>query len=382
MVVLIGDRSYPHHGRCADADVEIGLVNNMPDAALEATERQFVALLEAAAPARTVRLRRFTLPGLARSPRAQRHLDASYCDIGELERSRLDALIVTGTEPRAAALPDEPYWPALTELIDWAERNTVSTIWSCLAAHAAVLHLDGIERHRLGEKCFGLFACTRLGRHPLTAGVAPRIAVPHSRWNELREDDLAACGYEVLTRSPQAGVDAFSRERNSLFVFFQGHPEYDAASLLGEYRRDLARFLQQESEICPALPHGYFDGATADALMRLRDRAIAHRRETVLSDFSRAAAADRLRNVWRPEAARIYGNWLALIAERKARRLAPAARLARRPAVPYPSSGTTSRSPLPAVLLDTPTAPFVERRRHDDPSCDFTGTRERRVAVR
>jgi homoserine O-succinyltransferase len=320
MGVLLDDGSDLRQGRAAAVDIEIGFVNNMPDAALEATERQFVALLEAAAPDITVRLRRFALPGLLRSERAQRHLDASYRDISEFWGSPLDALIVTGTEPRAAALPDEPYWPALAELIDWAERNTISTIWSCLAAHAAVLYLDGVKRHALAEKCFGVFACTKARSHPLTKGVARQIPIPHSRWNELREGELASCGYEMLTRSPHAGVDAFSRQGRSLFVFFQGHPEYDAASLLGEYRRDLARFLRRESETCPALPRGYFDDATTDVLMRAR--AIAERREIALCDLPVAAVEGHLRNVWRPAAARIYRNWLDVIAARKAERSA------------------------------------------------------------
>jgi homoserine O-succinyltransferase len=37
--------------------IEIGLVNNMPDAALEATERQFVELIRAATTDAVVRLR-------------------------------------------------------------------------------------------------------------------------------------------------------------------------------------------------------------------------------------------------------------------------------------------------------------------------------------
>src|ERR1700724_2895575 len=189
--------------------IEIGLVNNMPDTALKSTEAQFAALLEAAAGDIPVRLRLFTLP-----------LVPPYLGCGDFWDSRLDALIITGTEPRAAALDEEPYWPALAELIEWAEQHTISTVWSCLAAHAAVFHLDGIVRHPLAEKRFGVFDCVKAGDHALTHGLAPHIAVPHSRWNELREEDLAARGYAVLTRSAEAGVDTFVRDGRSLFVFF------------------------------------------------------------------------------------------------------------------------------------------------------------------
>src|SRR5215472_1170016 len=210
MPLLVDRGSDPRIAKAAAGCVEIGLVNNMPDSALEATERQFIALLEAASGEVRLRLRFFSLPGVARSERGQRHVDKFYRGLRELPDSALDALIVTGTEPRASSLRTEPYWYWLAELIDWAEHHTVSTIWSCLAAHAAVLHLDGIGRHPLAEKCIGVFDCAARADHPLTAGQA-RFAVPHSRWNELRESELQAHGYEVLTRSPQAGVDTFVR---------------------------------------------------------------------------------------------------------------------------------------------------------------------------
>src|SRR5262249_61113106 len=167
--------------------LEIGLVNNMPDTALEATERQFIALLEAACGDVRVRLRFFSLPGVPRSERGQRHVDKFYRGLRELPGSGLDALIVTGTEPRAASLRNEPYWHWLGELIDWAEASTVSTVWSCLAAHAAVLHLDGIGRHPLPDKCFGVFDCATLVDHPLTAGAAAGFGGPFRRGGVGRE---------------------------------------------------------------------------------------------------------------------------------------------------------------------------------------------------
>jgi homoserine O-succinyltransferase len=61
---------------------------------------------------------------------------------------------------------DEPYWAAFSQLVDWASHNTISTLWSCLAAHAAVLRLDRIERVPLREKCIGIFDCDKLADHP------------------------------------------------------------------------------------------------------------------------------------------------------------------------------------------------------------------------
>src|ERR1700733_6720951 len=115
----------------------IGLVNNMPDAACEATERQFLDLMRAATGDVVVRLKLSAIPDGPRAQETRRELATRYRDIAELWDTPLDGLIVTGTEPKAANLRDEPYWPALSAVVDWARENTASTIWSCLAAHAA-----------------------------------------------------------------------------------------------------------------------------------------------------------------------------------------------------------------------------------------------------
>ena len=131
-------------------------------------------------------------------PRPRRRLAAHYTDFADLMQSRVDGLIVTGCEPVAARLPQEPVWGALTEVIDWAEHNTRSAIWSCLAAHAAVLHLDGIDRRPLRTQM--LRPVHRWSAPPRTRcsrGVRAPLVVPHSRWNGLDEADLAASGYEV-----------------------------------------------------------------------------------------------------------------------------------------------------------------------------------------
>jgi homoserine O-succinyltransferase len=226
--------------------IDIGLINNMPDAALDATERQFRALLTAAAAdGIAVHLTLYTLPEVPRTDFGRRQV-SRYSPIDELWDRRHDALIVTGTEPRAADLKDEPFWGTLTRVLEWAELHTYSTILSCLAAHAGILKFDGIVRRPLGDKRFGVFECVRVSDHPLTATAPRRLQMPQSRWNEIPEEALLACGYRVLTRSQDAGVDAFVKQGKSLFVFFQGHPEYEAITLLLEYRRDIGRYLRGE----------------------------------------------------------------------------------------------------------------------------------------
>ncbi len=266
------------HPRHVDVDLTIGLINNMPDAALQATERQFMRLLRQAAGNIRIDFHCFSLPSVKRSQPAQRRVGQQYTDIADLDRLHIDGLIVTGAEPAAATLAGEPFWRDLTAIVDWAKANTRSTIWSCLAAHAAVLHLDGIERRRLDTKCSGIYDCFRVADHWLTNDLPTPLRVSHSRLNELRAGDLSERGYQLLTLSPEGGVDIFAKQLCSHFIFFQGHPEYEALSLEREYLRDISRFLGHERDTYPAIPAGYFDTGTEERLAAFERRASVERR--------------------------------------------------------------------------------------------------------
>ena len=296
----------------------IGLVNNMPDAALHSTETQFRNLLSAAAGSQPVRLRFSSFPELPRAAEARDHIAGGYWPIEELMASPLDALIVTGTEPRAPRLSDEPYWERSVALLAFAETHTTASIWSCLAAHAAVLSLDGIERQRLPEKRCGVYSHSLLTGHALLTGVSAPLPMPHSRWNELSPDALRAAGYTLLSWSSETGADAFVRQKRTLMLFFQGHPEYEDTTLLKEYRRDVGRYLNSQQPHYPTLPHGYLTSEAVAVLERFRERAEARRGAALLEEFPFATVAAGLENSWRPAAVAIYGNWLAWIAAAQA----------------------------------------------------------------
>ena len=293
--------------------IVVGLVNNMPDAALRATEGQFAALLEAASGAQTVRLRLSSLPELPRSTEALEHVGRGYWPLAELLAEPLDALIVTGTEPRATVLAEEPYWRSFVELLTFAQQHTAASIWSCLAAHATVLHLDGIERQRLSEKRCGVYEHNILSGHPLLAGVSAPLPMPHSRWNELPPAALRAAGYTLLSWSDETGADAFAREERSLLLFFQGHPEYEGTTLLKEYRRDVGRYLSRQQSHYPTLPRGYLCSEATALLAEFREKALAGRSAALLERFPFAEVAAALQNRWRGAAIALYRNWLTFI---------------------------------------------------------------------
>src|ERR1700730_7859564 len=296
------------------AELTIGLINNMPDTALKATERQFMRLLTAAAASNVrIRFHCFSLPSVNRSEAAQWRVDSEYTDIADLTRLRFDGLIVTGAEPVAASLPEEPFWRDLTGIIDWAKTNTRSTIWSCLAAHAAVKYLDGIERHRREAKCSGVYDCAKVASDWLTEGVPSPLRISHLRLNELYERELAARGYRVLTHSREAGVDIFAKRLSSEFIFFQGHPEYEALSLQREYLRDIARFLAGERDHYPDIPERYFDAETEERLAGFAERARRERKPSLTSELP--ALTLRSDIAAGSAATVIFKNWLDYLAE-------------------------------------------------------------------
>jgi homoserine O-succinyltransferase len=290
----------------------------MPDAAVHNTERQFRQLIVAAAGELPVCLRFFYIAEIPRGERGRAYVERHYEEAGALWADRIDGLIVTGTEPRAADLRDEPYWAVLARLVAWAEDRTISTVWSCLAAHAAVLYEDGITRQAFPEKLSGVFECRKIADHPIVRRTPLRWRVAHSRYNGVPEAALAAHGYRVLSRGEETGPDLFVRQKRSLFVYLQGHPEYDPDTLAREYRRDVGRFLAGERRDYPEMPRGYFNHEATTALALLRQRALEHRSLDLLAKYPAVALAGS------PGAASglaraIYRRWLAYLSEGKRR---------------------------------------------------------------
>jgi homoserine O-succinyltransferase len=307
-----------HAGEC----ITIGLVNNMAGAAFKATERQFLSLLDAASDGVPIHVSFYALPGMTPAEAGGTHFASHYAGLDKLLDTHLDGLIVTGREPRMADLRDEPYWESFTQVLEWARTNTYSAVWSCLAAHAAVLHMDGVGRRKSAEKKFGVFDCARASDHPMAQGLGSQFKVPHSRWNGVLDRDLEARGYHILSRIQGDGVDTFIKQEGSLFVFFQGHLEYDSDTLMREYRRDVGRYIKGETATYPPLPHGYFDRATEQALTVLGNKAAAFRTSELLTDLVAVLERSKVEQSWQRSAALIYRNWLEIIAARKNESLA------------------------------------------------------------
>jgi homoserine O-succinyltransferase len=302
----------PSQARPAPIPLVIGLVNNMPPQAVQSTERQFCALLAASPRRFDVDVRLFSLTGSAHGSRAD-----AYGGLPELLTSRLDGLVVTGARPTAPDMRDEPGWPLLARLIDHAREHVIPTVWSCLAAHAVALHMHGIARRPLPRKLSGLAECVRTeSDHPLAACLPTRWRVPHSRYNELPEQELVAHGYEILSRSSEAGADIFIYERDTRFLFFHGHPEYEPTTLLREYHRDVGEYLSGKRQSYPDIPTNYLGPQAVASVELFRERAIKHRDPALLASFPFAQCEDGLGAPWHDVAVGVWTNWLAQLRPR------------------------------------------------------------------
>ena len=238
--------------------LHIGFLNMMPDAAIEATERQFFRLLCAGSPNYVVVVHPFTIKGIERNEAAAEYVYKSYQSFSDIKGKNLDALLLSGANPKRSELSDEPFWDHLVNVFDWATCNVKSILCSCLATHAVIQHVHGINRVKCANgKRWGNFEhkVTRPDS-PLVEGIHSNFLAVHSHVFEMTESQLHGTGIEVLATSDDADFHiAISADKR--WVFLQGHPEYDAISLLKEYKREIELFIEGGRDDYPPYPNNY-----------------------------------------------------------------------------------------------------------------------------
>jgi homoserine O-succinyltransferase len=296
-------------------ELHIGFLNMMPDAALQATERQFIRLVGGCNRIAQFYVYPFSLPGLPRGAEAEDYIDRHYARFEDLRAAGLDALIVTGANVAHPALDRQPFWDPLMEVVDWARANVASTLCSCLATHAMLKRFYGVERQPLPEKRWGVYS-HRVAEpeHPLLREINTRFDVPHSRYNDISRAQLEAAGLTVLAESADGGVHMAVSADQFRLIFFQGHPEYDTNSLLKEYKREVFRYLNGELKVPPSYPEHYFSARAREAAARfVREAERALREDRPLPDCLEAEVEPELDNTWGDTAKAIFNNWLGLV---------------------------------------------------------------------
>lgn len=304
--------------RASEQDIRglhVGVLNMMPDAALQATERQFFRLVGSSNPISQFYIHPFTLPQIERKGDALEYVNQFYETWDDIQRSGLDALIITGANITQPHLDKEVFWEPLIQVIDWAYENVTSTLCSCLASHAVLQFRYGQHRQPLAQKCWGVFDHVVLEKtHPLVHDVNTLVQVPHSRFNEVRREQFIEAGLHILIEGDEAGVQLAVSPDGFRQVFFQGHPEYDHISLLKEYKREVGRFFRAETDNYPPYPRHYFDRRTKALLdeyeARLRREMIATRNAV---EFPEQHVRGRLHNTWHDSGEALVGNWIGLV---------------------------------------------------------------------
>ena len=299
--------------------LRVGLLNMMADAALEATERQLLRIFANGAPDISVALVPFTLPEISRGPAGAAHVARWYPSFETVRREGLDALFVTGANVPDPDLNRLPFRHALLDALDWARAEVPSVLYSCLATHAVLGFRYGEPRRPLERKCWGVFPHRVLDpHHSLTAGIAAEPVVPHSRWNDVAREQFERAGLQVLMIADDGGVHLAASVDGRREIYWQGHPEYDPASLLKEYKREVARYIAGELDSHPAAPCAIVDGPGAAILAghRAAVEAAAASGGPVPA-FPEADVTPHLGDAWCRDTEIMAGNWLGSLRTRR-----------------------------------------------------------------
>ena len=172
------------------------------------------------------------------------HLETFYTTFEEVKDRQFDGMIITGAPVELLDFEDVDYWDELSRIMEWSATNVHSTFHICWGAQAGIYHHYGVQKHELPAKMFGVFNHKVMKPHsPLMRGFDDSFMAPHSRYTEVRAEDIEAHPeLELVAVSDEAGVYiAKSVDSRNFFVF--GHPEYDRGTLKAEYDRDVAKGL-------------------------------------------------------------------------------------------------------------------------------------------
>ncbi|MDR1343131.1 MAG: homoserine O-succinyltransferase [Prevotellaceae bacterium] len=198
------------------------------------------------------------------------HIREFYIDFDEIKGQKYDGIIVTGAPVEHLAFEDVTYWEELTQIFDWAKTHVTAGMFICWSAQAALYHYYGIKKYPLEKKMFGIFEHTlNAPLNPLFRGFDDVFYAPHSRYTEIRREDIAKTPeLDILSESKEAGIYIVSA-REGREIFITGHSEYAPETLDNEYRRDLAKQLPIE------IPHSYYKDNNPDnpPLVRWRSHA-------------------------------------------------------------------------------------------------------------
>jgi homoserine O-succinyltransferase len=198
------------------------------------------------------------------------HIETFYKKFDDIKHNNYDGFIITGAPVEKVDFEEVDYWEELTEIFDWAKKHVTSTLYICWAALAGLYHHHGIPKYVLNKKISGVFEHrVRDERNPIFRGFDDVFYVPHSRYSEVRREDIEKVPeLKIIAESDDSGV-YMVMARGGREFFITGHSEYSPGTLDFEYHRDL------EKGINPAIPVNYYlnDDPTQQPIVRWRSHA-------------------------------------------------------------------------------------------------------------
>lgn len=292
-------------------ELHIGFLNMMPDAAMEAAERQFFRLIGESNRIVQVHIHPFTLPVIERGADAQRHIDTYYKSFEQIKAEGIDALVITGANEETNPHVSDSWWEPLKNVLAWSYENTTSTLCSCFASHAALTYNYGQPPMWRDDKRWGVYRHKVMEPgHPIVQGMNTAFDVPHSRYSEITRAQFEKAGMRILVESPEAGVHMATSRDGLRLVCFQGHPEYDIFSLLKEYRREVMNFIEDKRPDYPPFPEHYFTPHAQDLAAAFRNDVMAGKTGNA---FPEEEITRHLENTWADSARSAVGSWVGLI---------------------------------------------------------------------
>jgi homoserine O-succinyltransferase len=223
-----------------DRSLRIGILNLMP--MVETYEPYLLRpLLQTGVAVEPVWLRLATHRYASSDPQ---HIERRYRTFDHaLRDAPLDGLLVSGAPVEEIPFDKVVYWHELRELLRAARHEVTSTLGLCWGG-LALAALLGIPKHSYRDKLFGVFPQRRLAANsPFLAGSARDFVCAHSRHSGIAdatlEDASDGGAVQLLAHGAATGYSIFESSDHR-YLAHLGHPEYEAARLLHEWKRDRA----------------------------------------------------------------------------------------------------------------------------------------------
>lgn len=257
--------------------LQLLILNLMPTKAV--TERQFLDRFAAVSQAVNVT---FMYPASHHFKGIDRQTVADHCvTLADVYDRHFDGLIITGAPVECLPFEAVDYWQEFEQIVDWGQTHATQTLFECWAAQAGLYYQFDIKKQVLPQKVFGIYAASTVATNSrLVSGLSAGglLKMPQSRHTQLDLPTTLPTGLQIIAENDQVGPLLLSAPTKHA-VYVTGHPEYAAATLATEYRRDCRKHLPIQ------LPENYFENV-----------------QTGQIDYS-----------WRDASCQLYQNWLATL---------------------------------------------------------------------